>query len=274
MYNEELLLPYWIESWLKIPFINNIYLVDGGSTDKSVEIAKDYDRVHVMVVPWRNDFSRQRNIALKLSKSDVQWVFQPDIDELPCGNLSNIHLKDETPHINQYIVPYIKFYDWDKLWFFKNNFPTLRDGVVHFACNKSTTTIFRKSHLRGYSKSLHEMPLLNGEGRHLAVSSPRIGLDNLGNEFFMGHFDQAKHFEQARQNGTTVELEMGLKRARYRLITPATYSGKVYDQAWAKEALKPGNESMIEELGREQLKSFMNEHFILEDYDASGLFSK
>jgi glycosyltransferase involved in cell wall biosynthesis len=275
MYNEEILLPLWIESWLRIPFINKIYLVDGGSTDRSVEIAKGYDRVQVMVVPWKNDFSRQRNIALKLSKSDIQWVFQPDIDELPCGDLSSISAKDMGPHFNQYIIPYVKFYDWDTLWFFKNNVPTLQDDMVYLAANKSTTTIFRKSHLRGYSKSLHEMPILNGEARSLAISSPKVELESLKDQFFMGHFDQTKHFEQARQNNTSVHFEMGMKRVRYRLISPAVYSGKTYDQEWAKRALNAlenGDRSMIEELGKEQLKSFMDEHFILDDFDASGLF--
>jgi glycosyltransferase involved in cell wall biosynthesis len=269
MYNEELLLPMWIESWLKVPFINKIHLVDGGSTDRSVEIARSYDRVQVMVVPWKNDFARQRNIAIKLCKSP--WVFQPDIDEMPCGKaLDSVEFPSD-PRVNQIIIPYIKFYDWNKLWFFKNNVPTLKSDMVEMAANKSTTTIFSKKHLRGYNKSLHEMPMISENPVHYVLTPARIPLDDLGKTFFMGHFDQAKHFEQARQNGTTVEYEMGVKRVRYRLISSATYSGKVYDQEWAKEALKPGNEAMIEELGREQLKSFMDEHFLLEKYNAFPL---
>ena len=60
MYNEEVMLPLWVESWLSVPWINKIYLIDGGSTDKSLEIARSYDRVDAMVVPWQNDFARQR----------------------------------------------------------------------------------------------------------------------------------------------------------------------------------------------------------------------
>ena len=80
-----MLLPIWIESWLSLPWVDKINLVDGGSTDDSVKIAKFYDRVNVVVVPWKNDFSRQRNIAIKMCKTD--WIMQPDIDEIPCGNL-------------------------------------------------------------------------------------------------------------------------------------------------------------------------------------------
>ena len=129
MYNEEVLLRKWIEGWLRVSFINEINLVDGGSTDRSVKIAKEYDRVNVMVVPWKNDFSRQRNIAIKKTKSNVRWIFQPDIDELPCGNISmsNVILDDA---YNEIVIPYIKFYDWNTLWFFKNNIPSLKDGNV------------------------------------------------------------------------------------------------------------------------------------------------
>jgi len=277
MYNEELLLSVWIESWLSLPFINKIYLVDGGSTDKSVEIAKNYDRVEVVVVPWKNDFARQRNIALKFSKSDIKWIIQPDIDELPCGNIKDVwkieHLLNSSG-INQLIIPYIKFYDWNRLWFFKNNVPALVEDNVFYAVNKSTTTIFKKDHLRGYTKKLHEMPIYSGPIRSEIFSlkkEKKIYINDLEEDFFLGHYDQAKHFEQARRNGTTVEYEMGLKRARYRLIFPATYNGKVYNKRWAEQALRPGNEEMIEELGTEQFKSFLDEHNVLGGYDASHL---
>ena len=162
MYNEELLLPYWIESWLSLPFINKIYLVDGGSIDRSFQVAKDYDRVKVVKIPRKNDFSRQRNLALKLSTSDIKWVIQPDIDEMPCGDFDSLHKLTRllnSVEFNQLIIPYIKFYDWDTLWFFKKNVPTMVTDKVVYAVNKSTTTIFKKDHLRGYSKKLHEMPV-------------------------------------------------------------------------------------------------------------------
>ncbi len=279
MYNEEVLLPMWIEAWLAVPWINHIYLVDGGSTDRSVEIAKSYDRVSVIVVPWKNDFARQRNIAIKMAKSE--WLIQPDIDEIPCGN-ANLDLSYvmDSPGVNQIALPYVKFYDWNKLWFFKDaNTPNISykhsgfsDGFVHLG-EKSTLTIFQRSHLGGYYKSLHEMPFFNGVKvqANMAMGFP---LETLGNLFLVGHYDQAKHFEQARRRGTSIELEMGLKRLRYRFISPATYDGKIYDLEWAKEAFEKyigGDNSSVEELGAAQLKAFKDQHSILENYDAMPL---
>ena len=207
MYNEELLLPLWIESWLSVPFINKIYLVDGGSTDRSLEIAKKYNRVQTMVVPWKNDFSRQRNIAIKMSKSNIRWIFQPDIDEIPCGNkfskIMNVFEDLEKGTSNQLVIPYVKFYDWNTLWFFKNPniTPSFNQNMVNYAINKSTTTIFRKDHLLGYNKSLHEMPIYSGLERKNILSIKKlqnVSLENLSEDFFIGHYDQAKHFYQSK----------------------------------------------------------------------------
>lgn len=276
MYDEEVMLPMWLDSWLSLPFINNIYLVDGGSVDQSYKIADRYgSRVNVIQIPWRNDFSRQRNIAIKRARAD--WIIQPDIDELPC-NLSNFKI-DFDCGANELHLPYLKFYDWNKLWFFNDGHtPCLKDGVVEFG-HKSTLTIFKRKHLAGYSKSLHEEPLFTGPRNPIYVCADSHGrgvakLDQMKFDFFVGHYDQAKHFLQAKRNNTSVELEMGLKRARYRLISPAAYDGKVYDEKWAKEALLrlvANNPSMIEELGAAQLKSFLQQHTVLEDFDAMSL---
>src|SRR3990167_841740 len=275
-FNEELLLPIWIESWLSLSWVNRIYLVDGGSTDRSSEIVKNYDRVSILTVPWKNDFSRQRNIAIKLGKAD--WIMQPDIDEIPCGQLKDDRLEASLKRvdINQIVIPYVKFYDWKTLWFFKDgNTPYLNDNLVKFG-TKSTMTIFKKGHLTGYSKSLHEMPIFAGNEKLLRLGYSR-NLDGLGNGFMLGHYDQAKHFEQAKRNETSVEFEMGIKRARYRLINSATYDGKEYDLAWAEAALSAlsartiGFIQPLEELGAAQLKAFKAQHTILKGYDASIL---
>lgn len=273
-FNEEVMLPMWIESWLSVPWINNIYLVDGGSTDKTVDIAKSYKRVSTVVVPWKNDFARQRNIAIKLAKSD--WLIQPDVDEIPCGRWQDDRLEKSLNRndINQIAIPYIKFYTWNTLWFFKDgNTPNIKGDLVSYG-TKSTLNIIKKGHLLGYGKFLHEMPFFNGNERllRLGYNSQLLGLGKNG--FLVGHYDQPKHFEQAKRNNTSVALEMGIKRCRYRLISDAVYDGKVYNKQWAEEALNQyslGRTSMVEELGDAQLKEFHRQHQILDDFDAAIL---
>ncbi len=261
----------WIEAWLSVPFINHIYLVDGGSTDRSVEIAKSYKRVSVNVVPWKNDFAKQRNIALKFAKAN--WVMQPDIDEIPCNTWNSFDF-EPSPEVNSIPLPYIKFFDWNTLWFFTDgNTPSFADNTVTFGF-KETITIFKKSNLIGYVKSLHEQLQFRSNVVQWDLKSKTASVDELDNMMFVGHYDQAKHFEQARRNKTSLELEMGLKRARYRLISAAEYEGKIYDAKWAEKALaeySKENFLMIEDLGAKQLESFRKQHALLGGHLASRL---
>ena len=56
----------------------NILVVDSGSTDKTVELAKKC-RAKVVYRAWDNDFSAQRNFALE--HIDTEWVLYLDADE-------------------------------------------------------------------------------------------------------------------------------------------------------------------------------------------------
>lgn len=60
------------------PYVDEIIIVDGGSTDKTLEIAKSF-KAHVIHSPWKEDFAAQRNMALKHAKKD--WILVIDADE-------------------------------------------------------------------------------------------------------------------------------------------------------------------------------------------------
>src|SRR5438874_8217258 len=56
-----------------------IIVVDSGSTDKTVEIAKSYG-AKVFVEPWKG-FAAQKNSALE--KAQGEWILSLDADEVP-----------------------------------------------------------------------------------------------------------------------------------------------------------------------------------------------
>ncbi len=58
--------------------VDEIILVDTGSTDNTIEIAEKYG-AKVFHFDWINDFSAARNFALKNSRGD--WIFYLDADE-------------------------------------------------------------------------------------------------------------------------------------------------------------------------------------------------
>jgi glycosyltransferase involved in cell wall biosynthesis len=67
------------------PYVDEIVLVDTGSTDRTVEIAQAHG-VKLFHFPWINDFSAARNVSLEHATGD--WLFWMDADDtLPeeCG---------------------------------------------------------------------------------------------------------------------------------------------------------------------------------------------
>ena len=79
MWNEEEMLPMWVAQLRAIPQVKQIILVDTGSTDKSVDIARALvDHVEIMDF---EGFAAARNKAIQMATCDwlaVQW----DIDEM------------------------------------------------------------------------------------------------------------------------------------------------------------------------------------------------
>ena len=74
--DEEHFLPQCLNSIKDI--VDEIIVVDTGSTDRTVRIAKQYtDKVYVH--PWQNSFSKARNQALAYAAGD--WILQIDADE-------------------------------------------------------------------------------------------------------------------------------------------------------------------------------------------------
>jgi glycosyltransferase involved in cell wall biosynthesis len=74
--DEEELLPQCLESIKGV--VDEIIVVDTGSADRTVEIAKRYG-AKVFHHPWENDFSKHRNQSISYATSD--WIFIIDADE-------------------------------------------------------------------------------------------------------------------------------------------------------------------------------------------------
>jgi 2-polyprenyl-3-methyl-5-hydroxy-6-metoxy-1,4-benzoquinol methylase/glycosyltransferase involved in cell wall biosynthesis len=60
-------------------FADEIVVVDGGSTDSTLDILRSHDTVVLIQCPWENHFGRQRQVSLEHCTGD--WVIRLDADE-------------------------------------------------------------------------------------------------------------------------------------------------------------------------------------------------
>ncbi|ODS36612.1 MAG: hypothetical protein A7315_04690 [Candidatus Altiarchaeales archaeon WOR_SM1_79] len=74
--NEEKILPKAIESVRLI--IDEMVIVDTGSTDKTMDTAKSYG-AKVKSIEWNDNFAEARNVSIRNAKSD--WILVLDADE-------------------------------------------------------------------------------------------------------------------------------------------------------------------------------------------------
>ena len=124
---------------------SNVLIVDSGSTDKTVELAKQ-NGAKVVNREWDNDFSAQRNFAL--AQVDTEWVLYLDADEILNPKLveaikdvlsSN---RDEQYAIKRKSVAFGKEFNY---------------GVLKPDC---VPRLFKASHVKWVNK-VHEKPVCN-----------------------------------------------------------------------------------------------------------------
>jgi len=83
--------------------VSQIVIADTGSTDNSVDIAREFGAT-VVPVPWENHFGNARNAALRLMQTD--WVLVLDADEeLDAEAKNQISNLLRTSNVGGYLVP-------------------------------------------------------------------------------------------------------------------------------------------------------------------------
>ncbi|RCW49531.1 glycosyltransferase family 2 protein [Paenibacillus prosopidis] len=77
-------------------YVDEIIVVDTGSTDNTVWIARQFG-ARIIQVPWENDFAKARNVGLE--QATKRWVLCLDADErlmpVPSGYLSYLITQED-----------------------------------------------------------------------------------------------------------------------------------------------------------------------------------
>lgn len=141
--NEEQMLADCLDT---LSFCDEIVVVDTGSTDSTVDIAK---RMKARVVTdISSDFSHFRNTGLREAKGE--WILYIDADERVSKELATSIkqvVQNETQSFDVYALQRQNFYLGNHLW------PKI----------EKMERLFRKSALKKWTGALHETPQYTGE---------------------------------------------------------------------------------------------------------------
>jgi len=84
-YNESGILPFWIDYYSNFIGVNKIIIIDGGSTDNTINVIKDFPNVEFIVRESEKlddrELTRIRNEEWKKYRNDYDWIIVCDVDE-------------------------------------------------------------------------------------------------------------------------------------------------------------------------------------------------
>lgn len=86
-YNEEIHIRRCLENVHS--FVKNIFIVDSYSTDKTLQLASEYEKVTILQNKWENNYAKQFNWGLEHASIQTKWVLRLDADEYLLPELIN-----------------------------------------------------------------------------------------------------------------------------------------------------------------------------------------
>jgi hypothetical protein len=217
-YNEEYLLPWWLEHHKKI-FDFGI-LIDYDSTDRSVEICREICPNWLILKSVHKEFQAE-NIDREIEHYEKQfdgWRIVLNVTEFIVGDVNKF--TQDTPEVTKYAIPAIGFVDWNPEGTLDKNL--LLWEQLKYGVHYKTDPMFRRSRLIHNDKNIvYEI------GRHYShfdtnellifhyancISSPEMVKRRLQIQHRIPRIDITRNFgHQHHNHGRGLDLE-SLKR--------------------------------------------------------------
>lgn len=166
-----------------------IYVIDSGSTDRTVEIAEK-NHIEVLTFQWDGHFPKKRNWFLRTHKVPTPWVFFLDADEYVTPEFK----EELATRLNDTVVGFQVFYTIQFLGqtlkhFHTNKLPIFRVGAGEY----------EKIEENNWSRcdmEVHEHPVLNGPVARIKATI--IHEDDKGLHAYIGKHNEYSSWEANR----------------------------------------------------------------------------
>lgn len=186
--------------------VDEIVVVDSGSTDDTVKIAEEYGAL-VFQFPWCDDFSAARNFSL--SKATGDWILVVDADEYFSDGMAG--------NIRRVVERYGK--KADLLMFLRRE---LDEDAGKVLLDSYVPRLLRRVEGLAYEGAIHEEPRHRGETIRRMAAVP-------GNELLMMHTGYSATLSRAKGERNLAllkkELESGQPRDSIYMYLAETYDG-------------------------------------------------
>ncbi len=228
--NEEEMLPRCLDAIRG--HVDELIIVDTGSTDRTVEIARQYtDRVFFH--PWEGDFSKARNQTLQYATGD--WILQLDADEVidkadgPRLKTAISEASEEITHQDVEILNYDSegnvnaTFHYPRL--FRNGLGFHYEGIVHNQLRLNGRKVSSGIRIHHYGYALSPEKMEAKRDRTISLLKKQIAADpdnpwNLHNLCLS--YSMAKMDEEAIETGEK-SFELALRQG---IFPPWLYYGR------------------------------------------------
>lgn len=152
-----------------------IIIVDSGSTDKSVEIAKQYTN-KVFHEEWKNDFSYMRNISINKCIGDYILILDADEEIINVEYFADFINEDKLYKYNSGLINIINF---------SNN----KEKSLKIRQEAKLQRLFRNGKVK-YKGRIHEQPIECGEVKVTGIDILHYGYQNSDYELMEYKFER------------------------------------------------------------------------------------
>lgn len=186
--NEEANLPACLKT---LNQINEVIVVDSGSTDNTIEIVKKYD-VKLIKFEWNGKFPKKRNWVLHNYDFKTDWVLFLDADERLTDDFKNeldLRLKED-----KYTGYWISYNDYFQGKLLRHGVPMRK--LALFKVGSAEYERIDEDYWSELDMEIHEHPIIKGDLG--LIQSPILHQDNTNLQRYIARHNNYSTWEAAR----------------------------------------------------------------------------